>query len=322
MKAVLYDRYGSPSQLRVADIEKPVPGPGEVLVRVQATSINAYDSELLRGTAFNRLSGAPIRPKFPILGGDVAGIVEAIGQGVERFKAGDEVYGDLTWCNLGGLAEFAVAEEGALAFKPLSMSFHQAAATAQAGSLAWQGVSAVGEMLPGERVLITGGGGGVGTFAIQMAKSLGAEVTGLDSAAKQETMRAVGADHTIDYERDDFTDGDTGYHKVIDISAYRAPGEVARVVEPGGAVVAMGGSTLRLLMAATLGGLVGRRHAITYKFMLYRRNPDDLNQLNRLFEAGAIAPTIDRVYPFEQAREAFRAFAQGDAKGKIVISVS
>lgn len=319
MKAIVFARYGSPNVLELRDVPKPVPGDGEVLVRVHATSLNDWDVGALDGKSLiNRLMFGLLRPKpdRQILGSDIAGTIEAIGANVTRFKAGDEVFGDLSgrW---GGFAEYVCAPETALALKPPRMTFEQAAAIPQAAMLAVQGLRDVGRVRAGQKVLINGAGGGAGTFAIQLAKLERAEVTAVDSAEKLEVMRSLGADHVLDYRREDFTRRDERYDLILDVKTTRSIFDCARVLKPGGAYVTMGGQMHRLFQAFALRPLF-RGKAV--RVVVLKLNKD-LEYVKELFEADKLAPVIDGPYPLEETPAAFRRFGAGRHFGKIVIAV-
>ncbi|HEX9162881.1 MAG TPA: NAD(P)-dependent alcohol dehydrogenase, partial [Thermoanaerobaculia bacterium] len=247
MKAVVFTRYGSADVLELKGVEKPAPGNDQVLIRVHAASINDWDWGALQGTPFvNRLMFGLLRPHKQILGSDVAGRIESVGKNVRRFQPGDEVFGDLSG-DWGGFAEYVCARESALVLKPRAMTFEQAAAIPQAAMLAVQGLRDVGRLEHGQRVLINGAGGGVGTFAIQLAKVFGAEVTAVDHLEKFDLMRSLGADHVIDYTQEDFTESERRYDLILDVKTGRSILDCARALAPDGAYVTVGGSTGRLL---------------------------------------------------------------------------
>jgi len=320
MKAIVYRRYGSPDVLSFEEVEKPVPRADEVLVKVHATSINDWDWGLLRGRPFiNRIQGI-FRPKYKILGSDIAGRVEAVGIAVSRFQPGDEVFGDLSRDNWGGFAEYACARENALAPKPANMTFDEAAAVPQAGVLALQGMNDKVEIKPGQHVLINGAGGGAGSFAVQIAKLMGAEVTGVDNAEKLNSMRSVGADHVIDYTREDFTRNGLRYDLILDMAAHHSIFDYRRALNPGGTYVMEGGATMCLVQIAFLGPWFSRFGSKKMSILLHQRNKG-LAYLTELLETGKIAPVIDRRYPLSETPDAFRYFGGGHHRGKIVITV-
>ncbi len=253
MKAIVYDEYGSPDVLRLEGIDEPTVGDDDVLVRVHAASVNSWDWDNLRGKPFlTRVLWGLFRPRRRVLGADIAGRVEAVGKNVTRFRPGDEVFGDLCESGWGGFAEYARARENALALKSHKMTFEQAAAFPQAGVMALQGVRDYGRLQPGQKVLINGAGGGVGTFAIQMAKAYGAEVTGVDSTKKLDLMRSLGADHVVDYTTQDFAKDGRRYDVILDVTAQRSMFDYRRVLNPTGVYIMIGGATVRILQLLLL----------------------------------------------------------------------
>jgi len=318
MKAAVRRRYGPPDVVKLEEIERPSPGEGEVLIQVHAVSLNASDWEFLTADpAYVRLWG-PFKPRQKVLGSDVAGRVEAVGKGAEKLRPGDEVFGDILgrW---GGLAEYACAPEDSLMRKPAGMSFEQASAIPQAALVALQGLCDKGRLRSGQRVLINGAGGGAGTFAVQLARSLGAEVTGVDSARKLELMRSLGADHVIDYTREDFTRNGQHYDLILDLVARRSVFDARRALGPQGRYVLAGGSLPRILEALLLGPLLsmgGRKLGI-----LGVRANEGLAHVVELFEAGTVVPVIDKTYPLSEAAEALRYLGEGQALGKVVVAV-
>lgn len=321
MKAVVYERYGSPDVLELRDVETPVPNDDEVLIRVHAASVNDWDWGLLHGTPFvNRLLGGLLRPKKKILGSDIAGRIEVVGKNARRFRPGDAVYGDLSgrW---GGFAEYVCAGEDALALKPAGMSFVEAAAIPQAAMLAVQGLRDRGQIRAGERVLINGAGGGVGTFAVQIAKAHGVEVTGVDSTAKLALLRALGCDHVVDYTREDCTRTGRSYDLILDVKTNRAIGDYIRALGPRGRYVTVGGSTARLLQALALWPWIAMIERKSVRLVVLKPNKD-LASMNELFEAGKIKPVVDGPYELSEVPAALRRFGEGVHKGKIVITLA
>ncbi|WP_437570918.1 NAD(P)-dependent alcohol dehydrogenase [Sorangium sp. So ce542] len=320
MRAIVYDRYGAPDVLRLADIAVPEIADDEVLVRVRAASVNSWDWDLVTGTpVFFRFWGL-FKPKHRVPGADIAGQIEAVGKKVTRFRPGDEVFGDLCQCGWGGFAELARARESALALKPAGMTFEQAAATPQAGAMALQGLRDEGAIRPAQTILINGAGGGVGTFAIQIAKSFGAEVTGVDRAEKLETMRSVGADHVVDYAREDFAENGRTYDLILDAAAHRSMFDYSRALSPGGTYVMLGGAVGRILELLLLGPWISRSERKKMRIMAAKAN-HELGVLAELFQAGKVRPVIDRCYPLAEVADAFRYFGEGRACGKIVITL-
>jgi NADPH:quinone reductase-like Zn-dependent oxidoreductase len=321
MKAVVMDSYGTPDVLELRDVAKPTPKADQVLVRVLAASVNDWDWGLLRGAPVNRMFSGLFRPRVHILGGDIAGRVEAVGGDVKAFQPGDEVYGDLCMNGFGAFAEYVCAPEAALAHKPSGMTFEQAAAIPQAGMLAVQGLIDVGRIKSGQKVLLNGAGGGVGTFALQIAKLYGDEVTVVDKPGKLDMLRAMGADHLIDYLEEDFTEGGKGYDLILDVKTNRSPFAYARALNLNGTYVTVGGSIPRLLQALVLGPLIARLYHKHVRLVGLRPNKD-LAYINELFEAGKLQPVIDGPYMLADLPEAFRLFGTGDHKGKIIVTMA
>lgn len=322
MKAVVCAQYGSPEVLRLAEVERPVPGDGDVLVKVHAASLNDWDWGLLRGVPLaNRVLNGLFRPKRRILGSDIAGTVEAVGGNVARFQPGDAVLGDLsgTW---GGFAEYVCAPDTALVPKPEALSWEEAAAIPQAATLARQGLYDKGELRPGQRLLINGAGGGVGTFGVQMANlEAGVAVTGVDSAEKLDLLRKLGFGHAIDYRREDFTRSGQRYDLILDVKTNRSVFSYPRVLAPGGTYVSIGGSMLRVFQAVLLGPLV---ELVTRKSIrvLFLRPNQDLALITSLCEEGRIKPVIDATeWDLSQVAEALEYFGAARHQGKVVITV-
>ncbi len=316
MKAVVYDRYGSPEVLRVEDVPVPSPGAGQVRVRVVATSVNLSDWECLRGSpAYVRIGGLR-RPGYRTLGSDIAGVVDDVGEGVTGFRPGDEVYGD-NLALMGGFAEYALAPESALALKPAQLSFAEASTIPQAGAIALQGTASAGA---GRRVLINGAGGGSGSFAIQLAKRSGAHVTGVDNAAKLDFMRLVGADEVVDYRRDDFTRTRSGYDLVLDVVAHRSVFAYRRALAPGGVYRCVGGPVRALLRVLTAGWLVGRLTGRSLGVLVVKPGPASFGPLADLCAAEEVAIHIDRTFALDQVPAALAHVGEGRALGKVVVA--
>ncbi len=321
MRAIVYSEYGSPDVLRLEEVEKPMPKDDEVLVRVCAASVNDWDWALIYGEATNRLLHGLTKPKLRILGGDVAGRVEAVGAKVSAFGPGDEVYGDLCMAGFGTFAEYVCAPAQALINKPAGMTFEQAAAIPQAGMLAVQGLIDVGEIGSGKnRVLLNGAGGGVGTFALQLAKTYGVEVTCVDSAEKLDMLSELGADHVIDYRQVDFTRDGQRYDLILDPKSTRSPYDYARALAPEGIYVTVGGQSWRLFQAFVLGRLISKTHNKHIRVVALKPNKD-LAFVNAQFEAGRLVPIIDGPYKLEDTAKALHRFASAQHLGKIVITV-
>lgn len=322
MRALVHDRYGPPHDvLRLENVPQPSPASGEALVRVRAASLNSWDWDLVAGTPMGRVTN-PFGPPRRILGADIAGVVEAVGQGVSKLKPGDRVFGDLSAGNWGGLANFLAAPETALSIIPDGLDFLEAAAIPQAGALALQGLRKRATLGPGESVLINGAGGGVGTFAVQLAKALGAKVTAVDRGEKREAVLALGADRYIDYRETDFTAESDRYDLILDVVASRNIRRFADRLNDGGHLVVIGGKVPTLLQVAILGGLIGRKRRQSLRLLLYRVSPaDNLDLANRCL-AGTLRPIIDGVYPLERGADAFARLGSGAAIGKVMIEVA
>jgi NADPH:quinone reductase-like Zn-dependent oxidoreductase len=315
VRAAVYDHYGTPDVLRVEDVPVPTPEAGQVRVAVRATSVNLSDWEGLRGSpGYARLSGLR-SPGRRILGSDIAGVVDVVGDGVTRFRVGDEVYGD-NLALMGGFAELAIAPESALAPKPALLTFAEASTIPQAGAIAREGTERV---VPGSRVLINGAGGGSGTFAIQLAKRLGAHVTGVDNAAKLDFMRSVGADEVIDYRRDDFTRTGQRYDVVLDLVAHRSVFAYRRALAPGGTYRCVGGSVRTLLRVLTVGWAAGRLTGRSIGVLVVKEGPDHFGPLAELCVDGQVRIHIDRTYPLDEAPAALARVGEGRALGKVVV---
>ena len=315
MKAIVYTKYGPPDVLQLKEVEKPTPKDNEVLVKVHASSLNAADLDFLRGKMqFSR------KPRYKILGSDIAGRIETVGRNVKQFQPGDEIFVDLSRFGFGAFAEYVCVLENALRLKPSSMTFEEAATLPQAAILALQGLRDKRQVQPGQKVLINGAGGGVGTFAVQIAKLFGAEVTGVDSTEKLDMVRSIGADHVIDYTQEDFTKSGQSYDLILDVVVSRSISDYKRALSPKGILRMVGGSMGRVFKAALLGPLISRSKKMT--IVMWRPNKkEDMVFLTELLEAGKVVPVIDRRYPLSEVAEAFRYLEEGHHKGKIVINV-
>jgi NADPH:quinone reductase-like Zn-dependent oxidoreductase len=319
MKAIVFTKYGTIDVLELKEIDKPIPKEDEVLIKVYAVSINDWDLGLLQGDFINRLLNGLLRPKIKIPGSDIAGRIEAAGKNVKKFQPGDEVYGDLSgrW---GGFAEYVCARENALALKPASMSFEEAAAIPQAAMLALQGLRDKGQIQSGQKLLINGAGGGVGTFAVQIAKIYGVEVTGVDSSGKLDMMRSMGFDHVINYEQEDFTKNGERYDLILDVKTNRSIFDYTRILSRNGIYVTVGGSLVRLLQALFLGPWISIINKKKICFVALKSN-QDLDYMNELFETGKVKPVIDGHYLIDEFPKALRLFSEGTHKGKVIITV-
>lgn len=318
MKAIVYEKFGTPDVLEYREIEKPVPGEHDVLVRVIAASVNSWDWDLLRGVPCVLRLGPP---KYRILGADISGRVEAVGNGVEKFLPGDKVFGDISGCGWGGFAEYVCAREDVLTRMSDSMTFEVAAAVPQAGVLALQALRDAGRIQPGQTVLINGAGGGVGTFAVQLARHFQTEVTGVDGAEKLAMLLSLGVDRVVDYTKEDFTRAAERYDLIVDVVARRRFRDYSRVLNPGGTVVLVGGSIIRALMSLPLCLPVVLFRRVRMKVLLHRPNRRDLDSMRTLVEAGSVAPVIDSRFQLREVPLALRYFGEGRMKGKIVITV-
>lgn len=319
MKAIVYHDYGSPDVLKSEEVEKPSPGDDEVLIEVRAAALNALDWRLLRGKPWpmRLVIGGLRKPKLTRPGRDVAGQVEAVGRKVTRFKPGDEVFGVC----LGACAEYACALEAKLALKPSNLSFEEAAAVPLAAVTALQGLRDKGRIQPGHKVLVDGASGGVGTFAVQIAKSFGAKVTAVTSTTKLDTARSLGADHVVDYTREDFTQSGQRYHLILAANAHRSIFDYRRALRPGGTYVMAGGGWAQILQGMLLAPLLSRFGSKKMCFFMAKINHDDLVVLKDLLAAGKVVPVIDRCYPLSGAAEAVRYLEAGHARGKVVITM-
>lgn len=324
MKAVVYTEYGAPAVLRLEEVDKPTPGDDEVLISVYAAAVNPLDWHIMRGTPFFvRFEAGFPKPKNTILGADIAGRVEAVGKGVTQFQPGDEVYGELSGSGLGGFAEYVCAREAALALKPSNLSFEEAAALPVAAVTALQGLRDKGQVRAGQKVLVNGASGGVGTFAVQLAKTYGAEVTGVCSTRNLDLVRSIGADGVVDYTKEDFTRTGQRYDLIFDAVGNRTVSDYARALDPQGRCVVVGFTTLsHLLQVVSLGSWVSRRRRKKIGLMgTAKPNQKDLVFIKELVEAGKVAPVIDRTYSLSEVPEAVGYLEKGHARGKVVINV-
>src|SRR6266700_2071779 len=321
MKAIVYTTYGSPDVLQSKEVAKPTPKDDEVLIKVYAAAANAGDWHLLRGVPFLvRLVSGVLKPKNTILGADIAGRVEAVGRNVTQFQPDDEVFGDLSGCGFGGFAEYVCARENALALKPANLSFEEAAAVPSAGVTALQGLREKGQIKLGQKVLINGASGGVGTFAVQIAKSFGAEVTGVCSTRNVDMVRSIGADQVIDYTKEDFTKSAQRYDLIIDNVGNHSLLECRRALNPKGKYVMVGGPAGRWIdpLPRVLNALVLSRFVSQDMSMfLAELNKEDLTILRDLMQAGKVKPVIDRQYRLSEVPKAIGYLEEGHARGKV-----
>ena len=318
MKAVVYDRYGPPDVLRVEDVPMPSPGAGQVRMKVAATSINLSDWEGLRGSPAYARFGGLRSPSRRTLGSDIAGVVDDVGDGVTRYRPGDEVYGD-NLALMGGFAEYVLAPESALANKPAELTFTEASTIPQAGAIALQGTR---RAVAGSRVLINGAGGGSGSFAIQLAKRLDAHVTGVDNASKQEFMLSVGADEVVDYRRDDFTRTGPPYDLILDLVAHRSVFAYRRALARGGRYRCAGGSVGTLLRALTAGSVVGVATGRSIGVLVVKQGPSHFEPLADLCASGDVRIHIDRTFALDEVPAALAHVGEGRALGKVVVTPS
>src|ERR671913_1125338 len=314
MKAIVYTQYGPPEALQLEDVARPTAKDDEVLIKVRAVSVNRSDWEGLRGKPLYARIGGLLRPRRQILGSDIAGRVEMAGRNVRRFQPGDEVFGDIM-PRLGGFAEYVCAREGALALKPASMTFEEAAAIPQAAVIALQGIRDNGQVQPGQKVLINGAGGGAGTFAVQLAKLYGAEVTGVDSTGKLDFMRSLGADHVIDYTREDFTKNGKQYDLILDVVAHRSVFAYKRTLRPNGSYFLTGGSVATIFQILLLGPWIRGTTGKKMRILAVQPNLKDMVHITELYEAGKVIPVIDKTYPLSEVPEALRYLGGGRVRG-------
>jgi NADPH:quinone reductase-like Zn-dependent oxidoreductase len=324
MKIVVRERYGSPDVLELRTVPKPAVGDDTVLVRVRAASINAYDWHMLRGSpSLVRMMSGLRKPKSSAMGMDMAGRVEAVGKNVTKFRPGDEVFG----ARHGALAEYVVGtDKSAFAPKPAGITFEQAAAINMAGTTALQGLRDKGQLKPGQRVLIVGASGGVGTFAVQIAKALGAHVTAVCSTRNVDQARALGADEVIDYTKEDFTKSGRRYDVILDVASSGPLSARRRILEPNGILVGVGNADAGAGMASIAAGLietavVSRLGNQKMPFFMAKNSKEDLVVLKEMIEAGKLKPVIDRTYPLSETADALRYLEAGHARGKVVITM-
>ncbi|MCU0498225.1 MAG: NAD(P)-dependent alcohol dehydrogenase [Anaerolineae bacterium] len=322
MKAMIYTEYGSPDQLRLAEMPQPIPKADEVLVKIHATSVNSADVRLMRGQPFMiRLAGYGLfKPKYPILGGDIAGQVVQVGRDVTTFQPGDRVYGDVSNCGLGGFAEYAAVPESALAPMPKGLTFEEAAALPLAGITALQAVQKA-KLQAGERVAINGASGGVGTFAVQIARTFGADVTAITSASKLNMLLELGATAVIDYAREDFTTHTGQYDAILAINGYHPLRHYARALKPNGRYIMVGGTDGQIFEALLLAPLIPKPDGKCLTLVTAKSTRESLQTLSGLVERGELKPVIERCYPLMALADALRFLEAGHARGKVVITL-
>ena len=319
MKAIVYEKYGSPDVIQLKDIEKPTPKDDEVLIKIYAASVNAYDWHFLTADIFliRLMGGGLLKPKNMRLGADMAGRIEAVGKNVKQFRPGDEVFGMVK----GSFAEYTCAPESALTLKPVNTSFDEAAAIPMAAITALQGLRDEGQIQAGQKVLINGASGGVGTFAVQIAKSFGAEVTAVCSTRNLEQARSIGADHVIDYTKEDFTKNGLQYDLVFAANGYHSLSAYKRALTPKGIYIMAGGTMAQIFQSMLIGPMMSETGGRKMSGVSAKRSQGDLVFIKELFEAGKIKSVIDKRYPLGEAAEALRYLGAGHARGKVVISV-
>ena len=320
MKAIVYTKYGSPDVLQLEDVEKPTPKDDEVLIKIHAASVNAYDWHFLTADIFliRLMGGGVLKPKNTLLGSDIAGRVEAVGINVKQFRPDDEVFGSI---GKGGFAEYACAAESRLALKPPNLSFEEAAAVPMAAITALLGLRDEGHIQAGQKVLINGASGGVGTFAVQIAKSFGAEVTAVCSTRNLDQARSIGADYIIDYTKENFTKNEQQYDLVFAANGYHTLSAYKRALTPQGIYIMAGGSMAQIFQSMFLGSLMSEKGGKKMGGVSAKIEQKDLVILEELVEAGKVTPVIDRRYPLSEAAEALRYLGEGHARGKVVIFI-
>lgn len=324
MKAIIYTEYGTPNNLQLREVTKPDPGDDEVLIEVQAVGLNAADRLLLAGKPFllRLMTGGLRRPRYPTLGADVAGRVAAVGRSVTTFRPGDELFGDLSGCGWGGLAEFVCAREEALVAKPHNLSFAEAAAIPMAAVTALQGLRTAGNIQAGQSVLIHGASGGVGSYAVQLGRAFGAEVTAVCGPRHVERARTLGAGHVMDYTQEDFARNGPRYDLLLVANGDRPLGAYLSALRPGGICVVSGGALPQLFQAMLLGPWHARSRGKRLATVSSQPNKADLTLVKELVEAGKVVPLVERCYPLAESADAFRALGEGHARGKVVVALA
>jgi NADPH:quinone reductase-like Zn-dependent oxidoreductase len=323
MKAILHTKYGPPDVLQLSEVEKPVPGDDEVLIKVKATSVNTADCYILKGEPFlvRIMDGGILKPKYKIPGSDIAGHVQETGKNIKQFQQGDEVFGNLSSYGRGGFAEYVCAPENALSLKPSNISYDEAATVPLAGITALQGIRDIGQIKSGQKVLINGASGGVGTFALQLAKYFGAEVTAVTSTNKMKMAHSIGADHVMDYTQEDFTKSGDLYDLIIAVNGYHSIFDYKRALNYRGRYVMIGGSLPQMFQSMLIGPFIsvtGSKKMVTVSL---KPNQKDLVFMKELLEAGKVSPVIDRRYKLNEVPDALKYLDEGHALGKVVITV-
>ena len=322
MKAVVYQRYGSTDELGIEEIPKPKPRNNEVLVKVHAASVNSWDWDLVTGRPkILRLLSGLFKPRHKIIGSDISGTIEEIGNHVSRWKVGDKVYGDISGNGFGAFAEYVSVPENILSKIPQKMSFEQAATIPQAGILALQGLRDSGKIGSNQKILINGAGGGVGTFAIQYASMFNAEITAVDRKDKLEFLQKIGAHHVIDYESVDYTRNGSEYDIILDVIAKRSRKDYLRALAQNGKFVLVGGAMSTILAVLIMGGIASKKGQKKLSILAHNPNSNDLDYLSDLFNEGIIDPIIDKIFPLSETNQAVQYIGEGNCKGKIVIKI-
>jgi len=321
MKTVVHTKYGSPSLLHFAEVEKPTPKDDEVLVKIHAASLNAYDWHLLTADIFLvRFATGLFKPKSTQIGADISGVIEAVGKNIKQFKPGDEVYGDLAGCGGGGFAEYVSAPETYLASKPANLSFEEAAAVPMAAITALQGLRDEGKIQAGQKVLINGASGGVGTYAVQLAKYFGAEVTAVCSTRNVDMVRSLGADHVIDYTRENFTEKDEKYDLILGVNGYHPLSAYKRVLTSTGIYIMAGGTSKQIFSAMLLGSLMSTKGK-KMGGVSAKPNQADLNFMKELLEKGEVKSVIDKTFTLDDIAQALDYIGEGHAQGKVDVTM-
>jgi len=323
MKAIVCTKYGSPDVLQLKEVADPAPKDNEVLVKVHAASLNQYDWHLLTADIFlvRLMGGGLLKPKKPIPGADIAGRVEAVGRNIRQFHPGNEVFGDISACDHGGFAEYVSVPEELLALKPANITFEEAAAVPNAGVTALQGLRDEGRILPGQKVLVNGASGGVGTFAVQIAKAFDTEVTAVASTRNLDQARMIGADHVIDYTQEDFTQNGRRYDLILAANGYHPLSAYKRALTPKGIYVMAGGTAAQMFQAMLLGPWMSEKGGRKLGGVSASPNQKDLEFMSKLLEARKVVPVMDRCYPLREPPEAFRYLGKRHARGKVIITM-